>query len=179
MRVFLALAAFAFSAGPAAARVEIFVDLSAQRMTVVKNGGEKAVWKISSGRNGYETPTGRFEVQRMDADHYSDEYDQAPMPWSIFFYRGLAIHGTFEGGLGRPRSHGCVRLSIPHARELYDLVEKYGATIEISGIAGRGGGIAGGGALIEDLDSRAHSGKRRARRAAKPDIDNFDRLYGY
>ena len=72
----------------------------------------------------------------MDADHFSDEYDQAPMPYAIFFSRGLAIHGTYQSGLGRPLSHGCVRLSVDHARELYEWVEQYGASrIEISGAA--------------------------------------------
>ncbi|HXY57665.1 MAG TPA: L,D-transpeptidase [Methylocystis sp.] len=121
---------------PAAAKVEIRIDLDAQRMTVTKNGETPIVWKISSGRNGYETPTGSFIVQRMDADHLSDEYDGAPMPYAIFFSRGLAIHGTYERGLGRPASHGCVRLSIDHARDLYQWVEQYGASrIEISGFA--------------------------------------------
>ncbi|HYA79866.1 MAG TPA: L,D-transpeptidase [Methylocystis sp.] len=125
----------AFTA-PAAAKVEILVDLDGQRMTVTKNGERPVVWKISSGRSGYETPTGSYIVQRMDADHLSDEYDGAPMPYAIFFSRGLAIHGTYERGLGRPASHGCVRLSIDHARELYGWVEQYGASrIEISGAA--------------------------------------------
>jgi hypothetical protein len=120
---------------PAAAKVEIHVDLGRQRMTVVKNHEKPIVWKISSGRAGYETPTGSFIVQRMDAEHLSDEYDQAPMPYAIFFSRGLAIHGTYERGLGRPASHGCVRLSIDNARDLYDWVEQYGASIEIAGDA--------------------------------------------
>jgi hypothetical protein len=131
--------AFAFLlafAAPAAAKVDIHIDLDSQRMTVIKNGEKPIVWKISSGRNGFETPTGNFIVQRMDADHLSDEYDGAPMPYAIFFSRGLAIHGTYERGLGRPASHGCVRLSIDHARELYEWVEQYGAShVEISGVA--------------------------------------------
>jgi hypothetical protein len=122
-------------AAPAFAKVEIYVDLSRQRMIVKKPGGETLVWKVSSGRAGFETPTGVFNVQRMDADHLSDEYDQAPMPYAIFFYRGLAIHGTYERGLGRPASHGCVRLAIDNARDLYSWVEQYGATIEIAGSA--------------------------------------------
>jgi hypothetical protein len=102
-------------AAPALARVEIFVDLSRQRMTVKKPGGETLEWKVSSGRSGFETPTGVFNVQRMDAEHFSDEYDQAPMPYAIFFSRGLAIHGSYERGLGHPVSHGCVRLSVQNA----------------------------------------------------------------
>ena len=63
-------------------------------MTVTDHAGKPHVWKISSGRPGFETPTGTFSVQRLDANHFSDEYDQAPMPYSIFFNEGLAIHGT-------------------------------------------------------------------------------------
>ncbi len=130
---FVCLFAISAYSAPTFAKVEIHVDLNAQRMTVVKNHEKPIVWKISSGRQGFETPTGSFIVQRMDADHLSDEYDQAPMPYAIFFSRGLAIHGTSERGLGRPASHGCVRLSVEHARELYGWVEQYGASIEIDG----------------------------------------------
>jgi L,D-transpeptidase catalytic domain len=119
----------------AKAKVMIYVDLDAQQMTVIKNNDETHVWKVSSGREGFETPTGLFNVQRLDANHFSDEYDQSPMPYSIFFEQGLAIHGTNQGGLGRPASHGCVRLAIPHARMLYSWVKQYGASIEISGMA--------------------------------------------
>jgi lipoprotein-anchoring transpeptidase ErfK/SrfK len=86
----------------AKAKVMIHVDLDAQQMTVIKNNDETHVWKVSSGREGFETPTGLFGVQRLDANHFSDEYDQSPMPYSIFFEQGLAIHGTNQGGLGRP-----------------------------------------------------------------------------
>ena len=113
----------------------IRVDLDTQQVTVTKNNGETHVWKVSSGRSGFETPTGLFKVQRLDANHFSDEYDQSPMPYAIFFYEGLAIHGTFQGGLGRPASHGCVRLAIPHAQMLFSWVKQYGASIEISGMA--------------------------------------------
>jgi hypothetical protein len=131
--------AIVFVLGPfvstANAKVMIYVDLDAQQMTVIKNNGETHVWKVSSGREGFETPTGLFSVQRLDVNHFSDEYDQSPMPYSIFFDQGLAIHGTNQGGLGRPASHGCVRLAIPHARMLYSWVKQYGASIEISGMA--------------------------------------------
>jgi hypothetical protein len=74
---------------------------------------------------------------RMEADHHSDEYDQAPMPYAIFFSpRGLAIHGTFERGLGRPASHGCVRLAVGNAQKLFEWVEQQGgAQIDIVGSA--------------------------------------------
>lgn len=158
LRIALFWAAILAASVPARARVEISVDLDRQRMTIVKNRGETIVWKISSGRRGFETPTGRFTVQRMEADHFSDEYDQAPMPYSIFFSRGLAIHGTTQGGLGRAASHGCVRLSIPNARELYSWVEQYGAAIEIAGQAG----------AAADLGDEGGASRRRARKGGRP-----------
>ena len=140
-------AAVALAPVPASAKVQIKVDLDTQRLTAVRDSGETVVWKISSGRSGYETPAGHYSVYRMEPDHHSDEYDQAPMPYAMFFSpRGLAIHGTSERGLGRPASHGCVRLSVDNARQLYDWVEKDGGgVVDIVGdakIASRRGGRA-------------------------------------
>ncbi|MDJ0930857.1 L,D-transpeptidase [Breoghania sp.] len=57
----------------------------------------------------------------------SRKYDNAPMPYSVFFHRGWAIHGTDAiRRLGRPASHGCVRLALKNAKKLYKLVRKYG-----------------------------------------------------
>jgi lipoprotein-anchoring transpeptidase ErfK/SrfK len=144
LRLFAILAAaLLLMAEPAGAAVRIRIDLAAQRLEAVTPQGETVSWKISSGRRGYETPTGHYGVMRMEADHHSDEYEQAPMPYSIFFSpRGLAIHGSYERGLGRPLSHGCVRLAVPNARQLYEWVEQHGATIEITGGAGGGRAIA-------------------------------------
>ena len=161
------------SAAPALAKVEIRVDLGRQRITVVKNNEPPIVWKISSGRPGYDTPTGRFIMQRMDADHFSDEYDQAPMPYAIFFSRGLAIHGANQPGLGRPASHGCVRLSVDHARELYEWVEQYGAgPIDITGDATNV-------AQLQDDEPRPRrgGGKRVQRRDRDDEAPVFDRYY--
>jgi lipoprotein-anchoring transpeptidase ErfK/SrfK len=141
-RLFAVLAAAVFvTAAPAGAAVRVRIDLAAQRLEAVTPQGETVNWKISSGRPGYETPSGTYSVMRMEADHHSDEYDQAPMPYAMFFSpRGLAIHGSYERGLGRPLSHGCVRLAVPNARQLFDWVEKHGATIEITGGARRAAG---------------------------------------
>jgi hypothetical protein len=167
LRVLFSLVAVAFCS-PAAARVDISIDLARQRMTVVKNHEAPVIWKISSGRAGYETPTGSYTVQRLDADHLSDEYDGAPMPYAIFFSRGLAIHGTYERGLGRPASHGCVRLSVDHARELFSWVEQYGASIQISG---DGGSFAYAGRAEED---EPRPRKTRSRnRAPRDEYDDF------
>lgn len=162
---------------PAEAKVEIRVDLTRQQMTVIKNHEPPIVWKISSGRAGFETPTGNFIVQRLDADHLSDEFDQAPMPYAIFFSRGLAIHGTYERGLGRPASHGCVRLSVDHARELFDWVERYGASIEIDGVA------PGRGAVYDDRARRPGAGRdvvgeRERRRPPQPAASDDFPLFG-
>jgi len=156
----LPILALALASSPAAAKVEIRVDLARQEMTVARNHEKPVVWKISSGRPGFETPTGGFIVQRLDADHRSDEYDQAPMPYAIFFSRGLAIHGTYERGLGRPASHGCVRLSIEHARALFDWVEQEGASIEIDGVA------PGGASYAEAQRARPVRGVPSERRAS-------------
>ena len=103
----------------------IEIDKSAQRMTVTVNGKQLYVWPVSTGGRGYDTPSGSFRPFRMEIDHYSDEYDNAPMPYSIFFTQtGNAIHGTHEQrSLGRAVSHGCVRLSVKNAATLWALVK--------------------------------------------------------
>jgi hypothetical protein len=122
-----ALIALVF-AQPARANAMIIIDKSAQKMTVTVNGEERYAWPVSTGRAGYDTPSGDFQPFRMEKDHYSREWDDAPMPNSIFFSKiGHAIHGTYEGrNLGRPASHGCVRLSTQNAATLYALVKQEG-----------------------------------------------------
>jgi len=122
-----ALAAFALvAAAPAHADLLIQIDKSAQQMTVSEDGNLLYTWPVSTGRAGYNTPNGAFTPFRMDRDHYSREWDDAPMPYSIFFTKlGHAIHGTYEAShLGHAVSHGCVRLSVKHAAILWDLVKK-------------------------------------------------------
>jgi len=103
----------------------ITVDQTAQRMVVTMDGQLLYNWAVSTGRSGYETPNGSYRPFRMDIDHRSTEYDDAPMPYSIFFTgSGIAVHGTNETDhLGRPASHGCVRLSVYDAETLWNLVE--------------------------------------------------------
>src|SRR5262245_30963287 len=95
-------------------------------MTVTVNGVQLYNWPVTTGGSGYDTPGGAFKPFRMEIDHYSDEYDNAPMPYSIFFTQsGDAIHGTYEQrSLGRAVSHGCVRLSRKNAATLWDLVKR-------------------------------------------------------
>jgi L,D-transpeptidase catalytic domain len=106
----------------------ILIDKSAQKMTVTVNGEDRYVWPVSTGRSGYDTPSGDFQPFRMEKDHFSREWDDAPMPNSIFFSKiGHAIHGTFEArNLGRPASHGRVRLSTQNAATLFALVKQEG-----------------------------------------------------
>jgi lipoprotein-anchoring transpeptidase ErfK/SrfK len=104
------------------------IDISDQTMTVIKNGRVAYSWRVSTARKGYRTPLGTFRPTRMHKMWYSRKYDNAPMPHSIFFYGGYAIHGTDQlKSLGRPASHGCVRLHPSNARVLFDLVRAYGA----------------------------------------------------
>ncbi|WP_319797027.1 L,D-transpeptidase [Nitrobacter sp.] len=122
----------------AQAKVSILVDKDNQKMTVSVDGVERYHWPVSSGNPSHETPNGRFQTFRMEADHFSKEFDDAPMPHSIFFTKaGHAIHGTFsEGSLGSPVSHGCVRISRANASTLYALVRKEGVlntTVTLTG----------------------------------------------
>jgi hypothetical protein len=118
---------------PAQAKVLIDIDLSAQSMHVAGSGGTYD-WPISSARDGYVTPDGTFSVQSMQTIHYSKKYYHSPMPHSIFFDGGFAIHGTYETAwLGRPASHGCVRISPQNAATLFEMVKEEGATIHITG----------------------------------------------
>lgn len=118
------------AAPPAHASIVIEIDKSAQSMTVMVDGTRRWVWPVSTGRRGYATPEGSYKAFRMEEDHYSREWDEAPMPHSIFFTKkGHAIHGTFETRrLGTPASHGCVRLSTQNAAMLFTLVRQRGVT---------------------------------------------------
>jgi L,D-transpeptidase catalytic domain len=107
--------------------VVAIVDVSSQTMHVEVNGYSYGNWRVSTARAGYHTPHGAFRVQRMARVYYSKKYDNSPMPNSVFFAGGNAIHGTYHAGsLGRPASHGCVRLALGNAAELYNLVQEYG-----------------------------------------------------
>jgi lipoprotein-anchoring transpeptidase ErfK/SrfK len=108
--------------------VQVHVDVSSQSMNVRVNGWSYANWRVSTGREGYDTPRGSFSVKSLARMHYSRKYDNAPMPNSVFFHGGFAIHATNHvNALGRPASHGCVRLAPGNAAQLYALVQQYGA----------------------------------------------------
>jgi len=111
----------------AEAGVTARIDLSSQRMQVYSNGKLAYTWAVSTARRGYRTPTGTYRPQRMHKMWYSRKYHMSPMPHSIFFRGGYAIHGTNAvRSLGRPASHGCVRLHPANARTLYNLVKRSG-----------------------------------------------------
>jgi lipoprotein-anchoring transpeptidase ErfK/SrfK len=120
---------FALASAPAVAgTVEARIDLSEQRMQVFQNGFLRYTWPVSTARRGYVTPTGNYRPTRMHKMWYSRKYDNSPMPHSIFFRGGYAIHGTGEvKRLGTPASHGCIRLHPDNARELYNMVSSVGA----------------------------------------------------
>lgn len=110
----------------AKAEVFITIDKSTQRM-YVETPSDSFVWKISTARKGYRTPTGQFKPYLLKTMHYSSKYNNAPMPHSIFFLGGYAIHATDAvNKLGSPASHGCIRLSPQNARWLYRIVSEHG-----------------------------------------------------
>lgn len=125
-----ALATLMFAAPASAASVVAKISLSTQRMTVTVNGVTRYSWPVSTARSGYRTPVGSFRPTLLKKMHYSSKYENAPMPHSIFFLGGYAIHGTGAvRSLGRPASHGCVRLAPGNAATLYSLVsQNRGAT---------------------------------------------------
>lgn len=104
------------------------IDIGAQRMTVSEGGRVIYNWPVSTARKGYRTPRGAYKPTRMHRMWYSRKYDMSPMPYSVFFKGGYAIHGTgYVKQLGRPASHGCVRLATGNAAEFYSLVKQHGA----------------------------------------------------
>jgi hypothetical protein len=135
-----AMAAGALVSRPAAANVFVTIDKSTQQMSVAIDGALRWQWRVSTGAPGYDTPSGTFRAFRMEASHFSKEFDDAPMPHSIFFtQRGHAIHGYLNTShLGLPVSHGCVRLDPGNAAKLYTLVQQEGVlntTVVITGHA--------------------------------------------
>jgi L,D-transpeptidase-like protein len=138
MTAFIVSVAVIVVAGTARAEILLKIDKSTQQMTVMRDGGVMYTWPVSTGRPGYATPSGSFKAFRMEEDHFSQEWDDAPMPHSIFFTQnGIAVHGTLEAkNLGRPVSHGCVRLSTRNPATLYAMVQADGVLktkVELTG----------------------------------------------
>lgn len=112
----------------AQAQIVAKINLSNQRMSVFVDGAPRYNWPVSTARPGYRTPVGTFRPTALVRYHRSTIYSGSPMPYSIFFLRGYAIHGSYETKyLGRPASHGCIRLHPSNAAALYSLVQQHGA----------------------------------------------------
>jgi hypothetical protein len=159
------------ASGAVQAKIAITVDKNNQMMTVAVDGVERYHWPVSTGNPSHETPNGTFRTFRMEADHFSKEFDDAPMPHSIFFTReGHAMHGTgSEGQLGTPVSHGCVRLSRANATTLYELVEKDGVlntTVTLTGSSQI--------ALARNPRGRANTAVARRDPAADPSAPQYN-----
>lgn len=136
LAIIAALGALVLAGQPARAVVLITVDKSTQQLTVSVDGATRYRWPVSTARWGYNTPNGVYRPQRLERQWYSRKYDWSPMPHSIFFAGGYAIHGSYEiSRLGRPASHGCIRLHPKNAATLFELVRhNTGATrIEVTG----------------------------------------------
>ena len=124
MNKLLIAAAVLFSTS-ALADYDVVVSKRNQTMTVYEDGELIEQWPVSTARRGYVTPSGTFHPYSYQLMHYSKKFDNAPMPHSIFFSGGYAIHATpHVGALGRPASHGCVRLSPSNAATLYSIVKQ-------------------------------------------------------
>jgi lipoprotein-anchoring transpeptidase ErfK/SrfK len=122
-----AIAGLVFTSQAAFANLLANIDLSRQVMTISIDGYTYARWPVSTGRSGYSTPTGSYRPYLLRRMHYSSKYENSPMPHSVFFRGGYAIHGTqYVKRLGRRASHGCVRLHPSNAARLYRLVLMHG-----------------------------------------------------
>jgi L,D-transpeptidase catalytic domain len=121
-----------------ALKVDISISKVSQKMTVKVDGAVEYVWLVSTGGGQYDTPSGNYRIFRMEKEHFSKEWDDAPMPYSMFFTgQGHAIHGSYHiKRLGTKASHGCVRLAPQNAAILFELVQKAGyknSTVSIKG----------------------------------------------
>lgn len=180
------VSAFSF-ASRADAAIVVRVDKSSQTMRVIVDGEHRYTWAVSTGRMGYNTPNGSYGPQRLERNWHSRKYNMAPMPYSIFFRGGYAIHGTNRvGRLGRTDSHGCIRLAPGNARTLFDMVARQrGATrIVIEGTASHGSTMVAARRsqtrvaaatprttqmrLAQPSDRRVHAAPRSATRTALP-----------
>jgi hypothetical protein len=124
-------------ASNAEARLDLYVDKTTQRIAVVQDGYMRYIWPVSTGRDGYATPNGVYAPERLERTWFSKAYYDSPMPYSIFFHNGYAIHGSYDiARLGGPASHGCIRLYPQHAAILFAMVEQEGpanTTIVVGG----------------------------------------------
>lgn len=115
------------TAGASAANLVANISVSSQTMTVKHNGVVKYRWKVSTARKGYVTPRGSWSAKWLSRNHRSRKYDNAPMPYAVFYNGGFAVHATYDlKRLGRPASHGCVRLHPDNAATFFSLAQRSG-----------------------------------------------------
>ena len=120
-------AALALTWFPRDARADVVVriDKASQRMSVIVDGEHRYTWPVSTGIHG--TPSGTFRPQSLKRHHRSTIYNNAPMPYSIFYDGNYAIHGTTHvAQLGGRASRGCIRLHPSNAAVLFSLVQRHG-----------------------------------------------------
>lgn len=156
-------------ATPAWAEVIITVDKSTQRLTATVDGFTRFEFPVSTGRTGYRTPNGTYRPERLAVKWFSRTYDWSPMPHSIFFHGGYAIHGSYEiSRLGSPASHGCIRLHPDNAAALFALVQ---ANVKDTRIIINGDAPA--------ASRRDHSGSRTRPRApaTEPPPHTFESIF--
>jgi lipoprotein-anchoring transpeptidase ErfK/SrfK len=116
-----------FTSAANASSLEADIDLSSQTMTVSRDGMVQYRWKVSTARKGYVTPVGRYTAKWASINHRSRKYNNAPMPYAIFYHGGYAVHATYDiKRLGRPASHGCVRLHPNDAAKFFSMANSVG-----------------------------------------------------
>jgi hypothetical protein len=155
------------------ADVLITVNKTTQRLTVSVNGEPRYEWPVSTARWGYRTPNGTYRPERLERKWYSRKYDWSPMPYSIFFDGGYAIHGSYEiSHIGRPASHGCIRLYPKNAAVLFALVK---ANINDTRIVVKGEGPS---RWRGEARERSRREQRTVRERVRPRGDNsFDGFF--
>ena len=135
------------------AGIVITVDKSAQSLSVSVDGFTRYQWPVSTARWGYRTPNGSYRPQWLARKWFSRQYDRSPMPYSIFFDGGYAIHGSYEiSHLGSPASHGCIRLHPDNAAVLFALVQEHMKDTEI---------VVTGESLAQTARERGEAGRPR------------------
>lgn len=110
-----------------AERVVAHVSIASQEMKVYHEGRLVFTWPVSTAKAGMITPAGTYEPEFLSRNHRSRRYNNAPMPFAIFYDGNFAIHGTDQiKRLGKPASHGCVRLDPKNAKILFEMVKAEG-----------------------------------------------------
>jgi hypothetical protein len=166
-RLLFTAATIAFLLGSLAyaqAGIVITVDKSTQRLSVAVDGFPRYEWPVSTARMGYRTPNGTYKPERLERKWFSRKYDWSPMPYSIFFDGGYAIHGSYEiKRLGSPASHGCIRLHPENAATLFGLVKEHVRDTQIIITGDR-----------PELEAR---GRERGERSSERPRRNFEEIF--